>query len=84
MTYDDDAGVASGLPGMKKELREVYEGLVQVGATSPSAGHSLQRLSKELHEPKKRLDKELHELEGKGIVGHLQSKGHEEVWYAKR
>jgi hypothetical protein len=76
---------ASGrrIPGMKAELRRVYDGLVALGATSPTSGRPVEYLAKQMHEPKNRMLHELHELEGKGVVGH-QTSGHDTTWYCRR
>ncbi len=71
------------LPSLPPNLRQVYDELVEVGATGPASARPVEYLSKELHHPKKEMEHELHVLEGKGVVAHVTS-GHETVWYARR
>ena len=71
------------VPGLPKDLKQVYDGLLHAGATSPGGARSLEYLSKELHHPKKQMLHELHVLEGKGVVGH-ETSGHDTSWYLRK
>ncbi len=77
------AAATGRLPGMKPELKRLYDGLRAQGATGPASGRTVQVLSKNLHLPRNRLVEGLEHLEGMGVVGH-QTAGHETTWYTRK
>jgi hypothetical protein len=81
--YNAPPDGAHRVPGMSADMRKVYEGLLKLGATSPTGARPVEFLAKQLHEPKKAMLHDLQVLEGKGIVSH-QTSGHDTLWYCRR
>ena len=71
------------IPGMRTDLRRLYEAMRTIGASGAGSGRPVDRLSRDLHISKNRLTDALEELEGKGVVGH-QTSGRETVWFTSR
>lgn len=78
-----DTGMATGLPGMSKELRQTYERLALLGIGSPANAQPASWIARKMDIGRHRLEEELHRLEGRGIVAHTKSNGRE-AWYVRR